>query len=596
MTKLLLSICLFLLFSVYSFGQNETLPQSGDRFTYDVTADPESASANLLQILQKLPFVNVDAGNIISIPGCTQVVLYINGIPQTGISNSLYLQTLPASRVERVEIYTQPKASKQLTNDAGLINVITKKQEGEGTSLFASAHGATSSAAGADVLLTTRHKKFFLDGGYAFGYRDKYEYTFKDTYISPTEYGSTHIKQHNISLHTGLELTDRDVVGATAVVLSNEQNNYNNDPHLPTIESKYSRPAYNLATYYKHSFAQGASLKLTYEYNNNKSDNETGSFVFNTRNHANNIQTDLSILIGSAGAFDAGGRYSAYRSKTYSKNPYEQNEYSTNINTWTVYAQYTHKWSQLQMALGVLGWDSDEEDHSFRINPYASLLWNIDAKQNISFQYSVQRVFPTFPEGSSDQYGYRPLHKLDVNYHYTHGKLQLTGDANYKLSPNYLTSSFPYYTPIYDDSRFQQFLLSFYARYALSTSVSVYGGGLFAYQHYKYGDEQDKQHATLGQLSAGSDIYFTPDFCLTINGGYNFPRKIEDSKEKQNYFYRMNLSKEFVKRWKVALYANDFFGEKKLKNYYADKYTPRTNFRYTYPTNEFGISLTYRIL
>lgn len=275
-----------------------------------------------------------------------------------------------------------------------------------------------------------------------------------------------------------------------------------------------------------------------------------------------------------------------------------EEEEKNKSNSWTVYTQYTIRFAKLQLNVGLLGNNSDDEGRSFCLSPYTTLNWDINDKQSISFQYNLQRIQPTYM--NSSLIDHKPLHKVDVNYHYTYRKLQLMADANYSLSPSCrLPAFYGVYYSVDERMKFQQILLSLYARYALAPSVSVYGGGMFTRQRIDYDNARNEksQNANCGQLSAGSDIHFTPSFCLAINGGYYFPQKTENISGTQNYFYRANLSKEFAnKRWKAAIYANDFFGKKKIKSYYKDIYSPQTVMRYTLPTNEFGVSLTYRIL
>lgn len=588
MIKRILGVCVFAFLPLFSFGQDERPVNAG--YSYNVEADPESASANVLQLLEKLPNVMVTATDEISIAGCSGIVLYVDGIQQTLMYPGSYLKSLPANRVRSIEIRTLPRVSDQLPGDNGIISITTKKQESNGISATVTAQGSTASTVGSGLLLNMKHKKFFLDGGYSFRYQDEYGTTWSDVHTPTIEQWDRHIKTHNTSLHTGLELTEKDVVG---VVFTSIMSNWDGIFDIYTPPYRQNQPAYNIAAYYKHNFSKGATLKLT--YSNGQSKNEIHN-DFENRLRSNDWRIDVSIPTSKTGQVEFGGNY--YTKETdYHSRYNDMSEWDNEYKRWSIYGQYVWKLPTLQFHAGLLGSDytlNDESDEPFRLSPYLGMGWDIDEHNQLDFQYTYQQT------NFADHIYQKKIHKAEINYRHTRSKWNFMADLNYKYSGEcsaYVLFENP--EPRYDwfgDAGLQQLFLSLSARYALSKRVSLYGSGMLAFQHLTP-RPQEPSDMIYGKLTAGSDIFLPSDFCLAINGGYYFPEDDGRDIQMPNYFYRLNLSKEFGnKRWKASLYATDFFGKKKLESTFRDYFTPRVTSERTFPTNEFGISLSYRFL
>ncbi|RAZ55343.1 hypothetical protein DK853_45825, partial [Klebsiella oxytoca] len=59
-----------------------------DRLGYDVQADPERPTANVSDILRKVPMVSVDADGTIKVNGSTNFKIYKNGRPNNSMSRN----------------------------------------------------------------------------------------------------------------------------------------------------------------------------------------------------------------------------------------------------------------------------------------------------------------------------------------------------------------------------------------------------------------------------------------------------------------------------------------------------------------------------
>ncbi|WP_162277536.1 outer membrane beta-barrel protein [Chitinophaga rupis] len=105
-----------------------------DRITYDIQADPESKSSNLLGMMRKIPFLSVDANENVLLKGNTSYKVLINGRSSGMLQHNLknILRSMPASSIQKVEVITTPPAKYDAEGLAGIINIITTRKIDQG--------------------------------------------------------------------------------------------------------------------------------------------------------------------------------------------------------------------------------------------------------------------------------------------------------------------------------------------------------------------------------------------------------------------------------------------------------------------------------
>ena len=105
-----------------------------DRKIFNVQGTINSAGENGLNLLRKAPGVLIDNNNNISVLGRTGVLVYVDGrrLPLTGTELSNYLLNLTASQIDRVEIISNPGAKYEAQGNAGIIDIILKKDKNLG--------------------------------------------------------------------------------------------------------------------------------------------------------------------------------------------------------------------------------------------------------------------------------------------------------------------------------------------------------------------------------------------------------------------------------------------------------------------------------
>ncbi|MDO3642108.1 TonB-dependent receptor [Mucilaginibacter sp. L3T2-6] len=108
--------------------------QEIDRISYDVQADPETKTQNVLDMLRKVPLVTVDASDNIQLKGGSSYKILINGKPSSLVANnpSDVFKSMPASSIQKIEVITTPPAKYDAEGLTGIINIITNKKIDQG--------------------------------------------------------------------------------------------------------------------------------------------------------------------------------------------------------------------------------------------------------------------------------------------------------------------------------------------------------------------------------------------------------------------------------------------------------------------------------
>ena len=105
--------------------------QGIDRKIFNVDQDLTSSGSTAIELMEKLPSVEVDIDGNLSLRGSTQVRLYVDGKPSM-LSSSDLLETMPSSMIESVELITNPSAKYSPEGMAGIINIVLKKNNEAG--------------------------------------------------------------------------------------------------------------------------------------------------------------------------------------------------------------------------------------------------------------------------------------------------------------------------------------------------------------------------------------------------------------------------------------------------------------------------------
>ncbi|KAA3437636.1 outer membrane beta-barrel family protein [Rufibacter hautae] len=117
-------------------GQKPLFEQQLDRLVVNVQGSIVSAGATALEVLERSPGITVNRqSSTMSIAGKDGVIVMING-KQNRVPISALIQMLGgmnAGNIEKIEIITTPSAQYDAEGNAGIINLVLKKNENFGT-------------------------------------------------------------------------------------------------------------------------------------------------------------------------------------------------------------------------------------------------------------------------------------------------------------------------------------------------------------------------------------------------------------------------------------------------------------------------------
>src|SRR5690606_22865133 len=111
-------------------GEKSTMEFDLDKRVFNVGSDISSTGVSALEVLNKVPSVNVDIEGQIQLRGNGGVQILINGKPSVlADERTNALGTITADMIESIEVITNPSARYNAEGTAGILNIILKKEE-----------------------------------------------------------------------------------------------------------------------------------------------------------------------------------------------------------------------------------------------------------------------------------------------------------------------------------------------------------------------------------------------------------------------------------------------------------------------------------
>ena len=104
-----------------------------DKKTYSVTDNISQSGGSVLQSMQNLPGITVQDGKV-QLRGNDKVTILIDGkqTALTGFGSQTGLDNIPASAIDKIEIINNPSSKYDANGNAGIINIIMKKNKQNG--------------------------------------------------------------------------------------------------------------------------------------------------------------------------------------------------------------------------------------------------------------------------------------------------------------------------------------------------------------------------------------------------------------------------------------------------------------------------------
>lgn len=166
--------------SVIVRGKRRTIEQSIDKITLNIENTILSEGNTALELLERAPGVKVDDEGKVSLRGRPGVTIMLNGkltyLSAGELAN--LLKATNASSISKIEIITNPSAKYDAAGNAGIINIVMKKnlQRGLNGTINTHAGAGRNARYGAGFNLNYRTNKVNIYGNYNYAYRGETEY------------------------------------------------------------------------------------------------------------------------------------------------------------------------------------------------------------------------------------------------------------------------------------------------------------------------------------------------------------------------------------------------------------------------------------
>ncbi|MEA3062138.1 MAG: ferric enterobactin receptor [Sphingomonadales bacterium] len=133
-----------------------------DRTTYLVRDTPEARSASTLDVLARVPFVEVTPSGQIRLLGTGNVKILIDGKPVADAMTML--RNLQGSQIAKIEVITNPSAQFSAQGTGGIINIVTRRTTAPGIGGSVTANGDSFGTAELKVSPTWARGRVSLSG------------------------------------------------------------------------------------------------------------------------------------------------------------------------------------------------------------------------------------------------------------------------------------------------------------------------------------------------------------------------------------------------------------------------------------------------
>jgi len=316
-----------------------------DKKVFNVSANTANAGANATEVLENIPSVTVDAEGKVSLRGKENVRIMIDGKFSGLASTPDALQQLQASMIDKVEVVTNASARYDAQGEAGIINIILKKNKKAGWNGSINANAAYNPQFGGGFNVNYRKGNLNLFGNYSSSHRNQpgtsntyQRYRGADTsFTYEQEYKHTRKKlSNNAMAGADYSFNERNVLSATFLLSTGlgdnfyvrKYNDLNTEDRLIGYSlrneaQKEIEDFYEGSLSYKKTFARkgqswNVNIKWSSDQDLERSDyDETNTYVsgtelqrssVNTHENTTLIQTDYIHPIFKEGKIEAGYR------------------------------------------------------------------------------------------------------------------------------------------------------------------------------------------------------------------------------------------------------------------------------------------------
>lgn len=210
-------------------GRKEAMELSPDKRVFNVGQDLRSSMGSASDVLNNLPSVAVDPDGQVSLRGSENVTIWINGKPSSLTSRDPdALRKLQGNLIDRVEVITNPSSRYDAAGDAGIINIILKKDVESGVNGTFTVNAGDPTILGASYSINYRTKKINLFSSYGLNHNNTpgrgssfQSYTSSDTSFLYTQTSERRRNELSHTLTAGADYFINDKTSLTASITYN---------------------------------------------------------------------------------------------------------------------------------------------------------------------------------------------------------------------------------------------------------------------------------------------------------------------------------------------------------------------------------------
>lgn len=428
-----------------------------NKLVINVESSPASAGNTALELLAKSPGVTVDQNKNISLRGKQGVLILIDDKNPYLSSQEIsrMLETMPAENIERIEIITNPSAKYDAAGNAGIINIVLKKNKNYGLNgnLNLGAGYGRFPKANSGIQLNYRQNKVNVFGNYNYYYNKRYseldlmrripyegELTIYDQKGRDESFSTSHRFRGGVDYFVSDKTTIGILVdGRTGRWEEDSDNNtfinglnpntFSRVSAVNNINQNWDNYTYNLN--FKHDFDdKGRSLTFDADYSSYKTsaDNDYANYFLNTTGQevltpnllqSNNgsdvsikaVKADYSHPLKDNSNLEVGVKASSvetdnsilflqFQDNTWVLDPTRTNQFLYTEDIYAGYVNYGKQFKKFNIQAGLRGEYTISDGHSITLeqrvkrdsfNLFPSLSLSHNLGEKHSLSYSYSR-------------------------------------------------------------------------------------------------------------------------------------------------------------------------------------------------------------
>ena len=217
-----------------------------DKKVINVSQDVNAAGGTAVTVLENTPSVEVDIDGNVSLRGSTSFTVLIDGRPSV-LTGSDALKQIPSSVIENIEIITNPSVKYDPDGQAGIINIVMKKNLISGFNGIINVNAGTGEKYGTDLTMNYKTKKYNLFFGA--NWNDNTDFgtqkMTRETYAPDTTFLTTNGKRNQTRSGQQLKLgMDYFLTKNTSITVSGQLGKFDFSSEGGGQLHKYYQPAF----------------------------------------------------------------------------------------------------------------------------------------------------------------------------------------------------------------------------------------------------------------------------------------------------------------------------------------------------------------